>query len=105
VARPAGPKLNILPDLAHLIDAAIAGAVDLQDVDVLAGRNGATAVANTAGGRGRPLLAVQGLGEDARGAGLADAAGAGEEVSVSDAVAFESVDEGLRDGFLANEIG
>ena len=37
VACPAGPKLHVLPQFADLVDAAVAGAVDLQHVDVLAG--------------------------------------------------------------------
>ena len=35
-SRPAGPHVDVLPQLADLVDAAIAGAVDLQHVDVVA---------------------------------------------------------------------
>ena len=52
-----------------------------------------------------PLLAVEGLGEDAGGGGLADAAGAGEQVGVGDAVAGEGVGQGPGDGLLADEVG
>ena len=53
----------------------------------------------------RALLAVEGLGEDAGGGGLADAAGAGEEIGVGDAVALQGVGQGAGDGLLADEIG
>ena len=35
-ARPAGPHVDVLPQLADFVDAAVAGAVDLQHVDVVA---------------------------------------------------------------------
>ena len=47
--------------------------------------------------------AVDGFGEDAGGGSFADAAGAGEEEGVGDAVGLDGVFEGLGDGFLADE--
>ncbi len=52
-----------------------------------------------------PLVAVEGLGQDARGGGLADAARPGEQVGMGDAVAFQGVDQGLGHRFLADEVG
>ena len=74
VARSAGPKLHVLAQLADLVDAVVAGAVDFQDVDVFAGGDGLADVALVARRRRRPLHAVERLGQDAGGAGLADAA-------------------------------
>ena len=37
-------------------------------------------------------------------AGLADAAGPGEQIGMGDAVAFEGIDQHLRDRFLADQI-
>src|SRR5262249_5973147 len=77
---PGGPVLDVAADLADLVDAAVAGAVDLQHVHVLAGGDAAADLAGVAGRGGRAVDAVEGLGEDAGGGGLADAAGAGEQV-------------------------
>ena len=52
-----------------------------------------------------PFYAVERLGEDAGGAGLADAAGAGEEVGVGDAAGLQRVDERRGDVFLADQVG
>jgi hypothetical protein len=64
------------------VDAVVAGAVDLDDIGVLAGhdRLGEGVVA---GG------VVEGVGEDAGHGGLADAPGAAEEVGVGDAVLLD----------------
>ena len=87
-----------------VVHAVVAGAVDLDDVHVVAGRDAAADFAFVAGSGRRPLFAVEGLGEDASGGGLADAAGAGEQVSVSDAVALKGVYEGAGGGFLADQV-
>ena len=105
VARPAGPILDVAADVADVVDAAVAGAVDLEHVHVLAGGDAAADVAHAAGRRRRAVFAVERLGEDAGRRGLADAAGAGEEVGVGDAVALEGVGQGAGDGFLADEVG
>src|SRR5438552_3696699 len=97
-------ELDVLTDFADLVDAAVAGAVDLEHVHVLAGGDAAAAVADAAGRDGRPLFAVERLGEDAGGGGFADAAGAGEEVGVGDAVAGDGVAEGLGDGLLPDQV-
>ena len=104
-AAAAGPILHVAAQVADLFDAVVAGAVDFEDVDILAGGDAATGVADAAGFRCRAVDAVEGLGEDAGGRGLADAARAGEEVGVGDAVAFQGVREGLGGGFLADEVG
>ena len=54
--RPAGPHADVLPQLADFVDAAIAGAVDLQHVHVLAGADAAADVALVAGRRRRALF-------------------------------------------------
>src|SRR5262249_21315250 len=50
-------------------------------------------------------LAVERLGEDARGRGLADAAGAGEEVGVRDASRLDRPRQHLAHVVLADEVG
>ena len=51
--RPAGANVDVLPQLADLVDAAIAGAVDFQHVDVAAGADALADVALVAGRRRR----------------------------------------------------
>ena len=79
--------------------------VDLDHVDVVAAGDADAVVADAAGRGRRPFFAVEALGEDARGGGLADAAGAGEEIGVGDAVALEGVGEGAGGRLLADEVG
>src|SRR5262249_49394375 len=104
VARPAGPILHIAPNLAHLIDAAIAGPVDLEHVYILAGCDTQAAVAGIARRRGRSVDAIERLCEDARRGSFADAARAGEQIGVRDAITFQGIDERLSDRFLTDEI-
>ena len=53
---------------------------------------------------GRPAHAVEALGEDAGDRGLADAAGAAEQVGVGDAVQPDGVAQGLDDVVLADDV-
>ena len=55
-------------------------------------------------GRGA-FFAVQGLGQDAGGGGLAHAAGAGEQIGVADAIGRDGVRQGLGDVLLADQFG
>src|SRR5262249_43675562 len=54
---------------------------------------------------GRAVFAVEGLGEDPGGRGLANATGAGEEVSVGDAIALQRVLQRAGDVFLPDQFG
>jgi hypothetical protein len=49
--------------------------------------------------------AIQGLGENAGDGGFADAAMAGKDVAVRDAVLGEGVEQGARDVILAGDVG
>ena len=61
-------------------------------------------VALVAGRRRRALHAVERLGQDAGGRRLADAAGAGEQVGVADAIAGDGVLQRPGDVLLADEL-
>ena len=50
-----------------------------------------------------PLLAVQRLGQDSRGRGLAHSAGAGEQIGMADAVGGNRVRQRLGDVLLADQ--
>ncbi len=104
VARPGRAILGILPQVAHVVDAVVARPVDLLDVEILAGRNCPADFAFAARRGGRPVDAVQRLGEDAGSAGLADAARPGEEIGVRHPAALDGVAERLRDRLLADQL-
>src|SRR5262249_22447650 len=104
VPRPTRPELHVLADVAYLVDAAVAGPVDFQDVHVFAGGDALADLAAVAGRRRGPTDAVEGLGQDAGGGGLTHAPGPREEVGVGHAVAGQGIHQGLGGGLLADEI-
>ena len=98
-------------ELADLVDAAVGGGVDLDDVGGVAGADLEAGVADlTRLGGGAEfgadgVAAVEGGGEDAGDGGFADAAMAGEDVAVGDALLGERVHEGDGDVVLSDDIG
>src|SRR5204863_745064 len=98
--------LRVLDDLADVVDAGVAGRVDLDHVHVVAAGDRQARIARAAwlgGGRvTRP--AVERLGHDPGHAGLADAARAVEEVRVRHAVRLDRALERLRDVFLPDDL-
>ena len=101
---PAGAEAGVLAELADLLDAVVAGPVDLDDVDVLADGDRLADVAGAVGLDGRPVHAVQALGEDPGDRGLADPPGPAEEVGVRDPVEADRVPERLDDVILADDV-
>jgi len=90
-ARSGGSVANHFAEFTDLINAAIGSSVDFDDVEGRSGRNFLAGVADAAGfGRGA-IHAIESFGEDAGSSGFADAACAGKNVSVSDAVVFDGV--------------
>ena len=102
--RAAGPHGDVLAELADFVDAAVAGAVDLEHVDVVAGGDALADLALAAGRGRRAAFAVEALGENAGGGGLAHAAGAGEQIGVPDAVAGDGALQRLGDVLLADQL-
>ena len=102
---PLGRRVtNVLAQLAHLFDAVVARAVDLEHVETVAAGDFLAAVAHAAGRDGRPVHAVERLGQDARGRGLADAARADEKIGVGEPILLDRVLERARDVLLADEV-
>ena len=107
-SRPVDP-LDNRPDI---IDAAMGGAIELDNIDVLAGMNRLADAAFVA--RACPLLlwpvtvvgrrTVDRLGKDSRHRGLADPPGTGEEIGVSHSTLEDPAAESPGDGFLANHL-
>ena len=107
VATADGGEERAFPQVTRLVDVAVRGGVDLDDVDAAGPAAGevATALALAAGVGHRRLFAVQRAGQDAGAGGLAAAARPGEEVGVVDAVAGECVPQRLGDVVLADDLG
>jgi len=94
-AALAGRVLGHVPQLADVVDARVAGRVDLQHVQVAALGDGQAGVALAAGIPLAVLGAVQGLGQQPRHRGLAAAAGPGEEVGVTQLVLAHGSTQGV----------
>ena len=97
--------LRGLEELAHLVDLGVGRGVDFQQVDEAPGVDLDARRAGVARLRRDAGLAVQALGEDARQRGLADAARAGEEIRVVQALVLERVAQGAHHVLLAHEAG
>ena len=101
----AGRYCGVVDDVADVIDAGVAGGVDLDHVDVVAARDRHARIAFAAGlGRGLVgILAVERLGEDAGHGRLADAARAAEEIRVGDAPGLDRLLQRLRNVILPDD--
>ena len=91
-------------ELADFLDAAIAGAVDFDDIEGTALGDLAAAGVVVLEIDFGTIGAIQALGEDAGDGGFAGAAGTAEEVSVGDSVLADGVGQGLGDVILADDV-
>jgi hypothetical protein len=105
--EPAAGRANgdVLPQAPDLINSAVAGGVDLDHVHILPRRDRLTGVADIAGLGCRPRVAVERLGVDPRGARLADSAGAGEQVGVTDPAALDRPGQAAGNMLLTDQVG
>jgi hypothetical protein len=89
--------------LPNFIDAAVGGAVYFDDVDVSAFKNGNTIIAFIArlNRRALGMFAIQGLSQDPGSGGLADAAGAGKDIGMSNFILLDCAFECGSDVELA----
>ena len=91
VAAGGGGEFHVLAEFPDLVDPPVGGAVDLADVDRVSVRDFTAMDALVAGGRRRPLFAVDRLREDPGDRGLPDPARPAEEKGVGDALAGDRV--------------
>ena len=96
-----------LAQLAGIVHTAVAGGVDLDHVEAAGPAAGelAARVTGAAGGRRRPLGAVEAAGEDARRRRLATAARTAEEVGVVDPARPQCLAQRTGDVFLPDDLG
>ena len=105
VGAAGGGVAGVLAELADLVDVVVAGAVDFDDVEAVAGGDFAAGVALVAGfGAVAAVHAVEGLGEQAGGGGLAGAAGPDEDVGMGDAAGLDGAGQRLDDRLLAHDL-
>jgi hypothetical protein len=95
--------LTKLPDI---IDTAVAGAVNFNNVNILTDIDGYTAIASQTrlGCRAFGLQAIEGFGQNSRHGGLANAACAAKQIGMGHTVGLDGVFQCLRNGILTHDI-
>ena len=96
--------LNVVEQLARVVDLGARGGVDLDEIDEPSRIDGRARRADAAGLRNDARLAVQRFREQARDGGLADAARAREQIRVMQPVVRERIGERLHDVRLPDEL-
>ena len=110
VARADRGIADRVDDLADVVDAGVRRRVHLDHVDVPPLGDRAARLADIAGGDRRPALpvradAVQRLGDQPRGRGLADPAHARQQEGMSNPAALDGIGERLHHRILADQLG
>jgi hypothetical protein len=100
IATQGGEIFNIFPEFPNLVDAAITGAVDLQDIKAMSLGNLQAGLALVARRRRGTVDTVQGLGQDAGHRGLADPPGPAKEIGMGHPSQFQGIFQGTGDMFL-----
>ena len=106
VAAKDGLLVDAIADLADVVDTAVGGRVELENVEGSAVLHGATRLALEARRDRRAIrvLAVERLAEDLRQRRLAGAARPGKEVRVAHAALLDCVGQRLHDVALADDV-
>jgi hypothetical protein len=104
-ASPRWCVLGVLDHLAHVVDTGVAGRIDFQQVHETTFVHRRADRTLAAGVGGLTTFAVQRLGENARNRGLADTAGAGEQVGVVHAAGIQRIGERAHHMFLPDQLG
>src|SRR5205823_6302276 len=106
-AAQRGRQVHLLAQVSNLVDAAVGGRVDLDQVErrTRGHLDAGVALATSLGRALGPVQAVDRLGQQPRGAGLAGAPRAAEEVGVGDPPGGDGALQGARDRLLPHEVG
>src|SRR5207245_8486898 len=102
-----GREVDLLTQVAHVVDATVGCGVDLDQVEGRPGHHLETRIASVARLRriARTPGAVQRLGEQARRGSLTRAARTAEKVCVRDATGDDRALQGSRGGVLTHQVG
>ena len=95
-APAGGCVLHVIQQLAGVLDLGPTGRIDLDQVDETSLVDFPTGRTHTAGLRADTRFAVQTFGQNPRNGGLADPAGAGEQISVVQAIVIQRIDQCLQ---------
>ena len=95
----------MLAQVAHLVDAAVAGRVDLEDVDCGTAEDLDARRAHVVGLAVDRRVAVHRASEDAGGRRLAGAADPGEQVPVGELPGADLIHQRARDDLLPDQVG
>ena len=103
VAIPRRPVPDAFPQLTNLVNAAVGGRIDLENIDGLARGHFPAGSAVVTGIDGGALPAVQRLGQNPGRGGLAHSPCPGKQIGMGDAILGDGVLEGLRRGSLPHD--
>jgi len=95
---------DVLNDLAHLIDPAIRGTINLKNIHGASIHYLHTVATLIAGLRSRALLTIEGLGDDPSRRGLPHTPDTGEQIAVGDPVGQDGICEDSRNMPLTHDI-
>ena len=104
VAARSGRVTDHFAKFADLVDAAIGGGVNFENVERIAGGNFAAGIAGAVRLGGGTGGAIERLRQDAGGGRFADAANAGKNVRMRDAVRLNRIRERARDVLLPDDV-
>ena len=96
---------GVVPKIADIFHAVIAGSVDLNDVQASPFGNFLTHIANAAGLRGRAFHAVERLGQNASGGCLSNTPRAHKKISLSKSAGINRILQGSCNVILADNFG
>ena len=95
---------NVVTQLAHIVDAVVAGAIDFNHVKTVARSNLAAVIANAAWRDGRSFYAVERFCQNARRRCFADPARSNKQVRMCEPVLRDGVFQRARDVRLSDQI-
>ena len=95
---------NVIAQLAHVLNAVVAGSVDLDHVEAVAGGDLAAVIAHAAGRDGGAVHAIERLCQNACGRGFANATRADKKVGVGEPVLLDRILERAGDVRLTDDV-
>ena len=105
LVSPLGRRVaNIFAELSNVFDTVVAGTIDLDDIETVAGGNLATVIAFAAWRDGRPFHAIEGLRQNSRSRCFTDAAWANKQISMGQAILRDRILQRARHMRLADQI-
>ena len=99
-----GQKTDILSQLADLLHPVVAGAVNLQNIEIIARSNFSARIASATGCLGRTIDTIEGFGKNTSRRCLSYPTGTDKEVGVGQTFIFDGVAQRPDDRILAEDL-